>query len=408
MVGYKNSDTVCHMSPPRIAIVGAGPSGLVLASLLHRNQIPFTIYDLRSRPSPALINIPSGSLDLHVESGQLALSKCGLLEAFRSLTIECSEDHIICDRFGDTKFESSGHDGERPEISRNSLIELLLSSIPEDTIRWEHKVISVSPDPADPQQQIIKFQDRGSHNCDLVIGADGAWSKVRPLLTNVKPFFSGVHWLTLTIPNITERIPEMAKMVGTGTFWALGGTRAILTQRGSFDSVRVYVTIYNEDVNYCHHAGLNSMDVEKVKRKLLDESGSFGDFGEKIKTLLAVGLEEEKTAQFLQMYMLAPDHTWEHKANATLVGDAAHLMTPFAGEGVNSAMLDALELAQGIILAVRNETSLSDAVKEYETKMFVRAKANAEETVTNLKNIFEDDAPKTIVEWFHSMGAGSG
>ncbi|KAA8573642.1 hypothetical protein EYC84_005225 [Monilinia fructicola] len=108
------------------------------------------------------------------------------------------------------------------------------------------------------------------------------------------------------------------------------------------------------------------------------------------------------------MYMLAPDHTWEHKANATLVGDAAHLMTPFAGEGVNSAMLDALELAQGIILAVRNETSLSDAVKEYETKMFVRAKANAEETVTNLKNIFEDDAPKTIVEWFNSMGAGSG
>ncbi|RAL61593.1 hypothetical protein DID88_009631 [Monilinia fructigena] len=395
------------MSLPRIAIIGAGPSGLVLASLFHRNQIPFTIYDLRSRPSPALINIPSGSLDLHVESGQLALSKCGLLEEFRSLTTECSEDHIICDKFGDTKFKTNGRDSERPEISRNNLIELLLSSIPEDTIQWEHKVISVSPNPANSQEQIITFQDRSSHIRDLIIGADGAWSKVRPLLTNVNPFFSGVHWLTLTIPNITERIPEMAKMVGTGTFWALGGTRAILTQRGSMDSVRIYVTIYNKDINHCHNADLNSMDAEKMKEKLLGESGTFGDFGQRIKNLLSIGLEEEKTAQFLQIYMFAPDHTWEHKANATLVGDAAHLMTPFAGEGVNSAMLDALELAQGIIMAVRNETSLSDAVREYETKMFVRAKANAEETVTNLKNIFEDDAPKKIVEWFNSMGVGS-
>ncbi|KAB8303754.1 hypothetical protein EYC80_005135 [Monilinia laxa] len=381
---FNNPDMACYMSPLRIAIIGAGPSGLILASLFHRNQSPFTIYDLRSRPSSALINIPSGSLDLHVESGQLALSKCGLLEEFRSLTTECSEDHIICDRFGDTKFETNSRDGERPEISRNNLIELLLSSIPEDTIQWEHKVISLSPNPTNPQQQIITFQDCSSHICDLRI-----------------------HWLTLTVPNITERIPEMAKMVGTGNFWALGGTRAILTQRSSMDSVRMYVTIHNEDVNHCHNVGLNSMDFEKMKEKLLGESGAFGDFGQRIKNLLAIGLEEEKTAGFLQMYMFAPDHAWEHKANATLVGDAAHLMTPFAGEGFNSAMLDALELAQGIIMAVRNETSLSDAVREYEMTMFVRAKANAEETVTNLKKIFENDAPKTVVEWFNSMGAGS-
>ncbi|KAI9647484.1 hypothetical protein NHQ30_003869 [Ciborinia camelliae] len=394
------------MPPLKIAIIGAGPSGLVLASLFHRHQIPFTIYDLSSRPSPSLVNIPSGSLDLHVESGQLALSECGLLEKFRSLTTECSEDLIICDRFGDIKFESHDHGGERPEISRNSLIELLLSSLPDDSIKWEHKVLSVSPSSGNAQQQVIKFKDRSSHTCDLVIGADGAWSKVRALLTDVKPLFSGVHWLTLTIPNVTERFPEMAKMVGTGTFWALGGKRSILTQRGSMDSVRVYVTIYNEDVNYCNDTGLNSMDIEQMKEKLLGESGPFGDFGKGVKNLLVKGLDEEKS-QILQMYMLPTDHTWEHRGNATLVGDAAHLMTPFAGEGVNSAMLDALELAQGIIVAVKSETSISDAVKDYEMKMFVRAKGNAEETLINLKNILEDDAPKTIVDWFNSMCAPS-
>lgn len=382
---------------PNIVIIGAGPSCLVLASLFHRHQIPFKIYDLRPRPSPYLVNIPSGSLDLHPESGQLALSECGLLEGFRSITVECSEEHIICDRYGDIKFKDSGHGGGRPEISRNSLIELLLSSIPENIIKWEHKITSVFPNPANSQQQIITFQDGSTHTCDLVIGADGAWSKVRALLTDAKPFFSGVHCLTLTIPHATERFPDMAKMVGTGTFWALGSKRAILTQRGSMDSVRVYVTTF-DDVDYWKNT------IGHANEKLLEKSGAFGDFGEGVKDLLARGLAEEKDAEFLQMYMLPTDHTWEHKANATLVGDAAHLMTPFAGEGVNSAMLDAVELAQWIISAVKNETSISDSVKEYEIRMFSRARDNAEETETNLKNIFQDDAPKKVVEWFNSMG----
>lgn len=109
-----------------IVIIGAGPSGLVLASLFHCHQIPFNIYDLRPHPSPSLVNIPSGSLDLHPESGQLAQSECGLLEEFRSITVECSEEHIICDRYGDIEFKDSGHGGGRPGISRNSLIELIL------------------------------------------------------------------------------------------------------------------------------------------------------------------------------------------------------------------------------------------------------------------------------------------
>lgn len=388
---------------PRISIIGAGPSGLVLASLFHRNKIPFAIYDLRSRPSADFVNVPSGSLDLHVESGQRALSQCGLLQAFRPLTTECSEEHIICDRFGDIKFEAPNYNEERPEISRNSLIELLLSSLPENIIQWEHKIRSVSPNPSNPHQQIITFQDKSSHSCDLVIGADGAWSKVRPLLTDVKPFFSGVHWMTLTIPNITKRFPEIAKMIGTGTFWALGGKRFVMSQRGSMDSARLYVAIHNKDINHCKDAGLNSLDIEQIKEKTLGESGIFADFGKGVKELLERGLEEEKTPEFLQMHMLPINHTWEHKANATLVGDAAHLMTPFAGEGVNSAMLDALELAQGIISAVNKETSISDAVRDYEMKMFVRAKENAEETWTNLEKIFEDNAPKAVVEWFNSF-----
>lgn len=103
----------------------------------------------------------------------------------------------------------------------------------------------------------------------MVIGADGALSKVRALLTDAKPFISGVHWLTLTIPHATERFPDMVKMVGTGTFWALGSKGAILTQRGSMDSVRVYVTIF-DGVDYWKNT------IGHANEKLLEESGALG------------------------------------------------------------------------------------------------------------------------------------
>jgi 2-polyprenyl-6-methoxyphenol hydroxylase-like FAD-dependent oxidoreductase len=61
-----------------IAIVGCGPGGLTLARLLHQAQIKFAIFDLRSEPTLSSSIALSGSLDLHVESGQRALQACGL------------------------------------------------------------------------------------------------------------------------------------------------------------------------------------------------------------------------------------------------------------------------------------------------------------------------------------------
>jgi 2-polyprenyl-6-methoxyphenol hydroxylase-like FAD-dependent oxidoreductase len=83
---------------PRIAIIGAGPGGLTLASLLSKKSISYTVFDIRSQPLLSSIDVPSGALDLHAESGILALEACGLLAAFRSLSSECSEDMILADK----------------------------------------------------------------------------------------------------------------------------------------------------------------------------------------------------------------------------------------------------------------------------------------------------------------------
>ena len=70
-------------SSPSVAVVGGGLSGLVLARILQQHNIACTVYEL---DATAGARRQGGLLDLHVESGQLALREAGLYEQFRRLT----------------------------------------------------------------------------------------------------------------------------------------------------------------------------------------------------------------------------------------------------------------------------------------------------------------------------------
>lgn len=129
---------------------------------------------------------------------------------------------------------------------------------------------------------------------------------------------------------------------------------------------------------------------EVAKREFVERF--FGDVGEELKRLV---LESGNAGMVCrELYMLPVGLRWEGKKGATLLGDAAHLMTPFAGVGVNAAMADALALGNAIKEAVTGGErdsegkSLEVAIQQYETELFVRGEAFATKTAQNMEKHF--------------------
>ena len=161
-----------------VTIVGAGLGGLTLARVLHVSGIPATIYE--TEPS-AESRTQGGQLDIHEESGQLALEAAGLTREFRAIIHAGGEAARVLDRHGTVLFEEPDDGtGGRPEVLRGDLRRILLQSLPDEMIQWGRKVTAVRSLGGGRHQ--LTFADGATVNTSLLIGADGAWSQIRPLL----------------------------------------------------------------------------------------------------------------------------------------------------------------------------------------------------------------------------------
>lgn len=406
-------------SHPRIAIIGGGPAGLAVGVLLLKRHIPFTIFELRQKPTEEEFAKPSGMLDLHEESGIATIRECGLYDEFIKLTGECAERQKVSDKDGNIVYSDEGEGSERPEISRHALTKLLLSQLPAEYIRWGHKLLSASkPSTTNASEIELDFGINGKKTFNLVIGADGAWSKVRALLTDVKPHYSGTQSLFVTIRHATKKYPHLTELVGRGSFSALANRHGVMSQRGTQDSARIYVFLTTNDENFAVTARLEGKPIADVGEYILNDPQLLGSWGPTMKDLVTVACVEEakdnprSAGEIRPLYTLPIGTSWEHKTGATLIGDAAHLMCPWAGEGVNLAMWDSQLLAHAIIKAyettagkdvVSFQKALDPLIREFEVDMVARAKEKAEETQANGKMLFGEDGAQAFRNFFLSF-----
>lgn len=356
----------------RIAIVGGGLGGLTLARVLHTRGIASTVYELEASPAA---RDQGGTLDLHEESGQRALAEAGLTDQFRAIAREEGEALRILDRHGVVQFEETAEagGGTRPEVDRGALKRILVGSLPEDVIRWGTKVTAVAPGR-------LTLASGEVVEADVVVGADGAWSKVRPLLSPATPAYSGLSFVEAHLSNVDIGHPAAAKLVGGGSMFALADGKGLIAQRNGGGRIRVYAAVKNDD------PGAVAELVDRERLLTL-----FADFESGLRKLIA---DSDDPLIPRPIHALPVGHRWERVPGVTLLGDAAHVMSPFAGEGTNLAMLDATELA----LALAGHDDVESALTTYESALFPRAEEAARDSADNLEACFRADAPAAMVE----------
>ncbi|MGW9434860.1 FAD-dependent oxidoreductase [Streptomyces sp. NPDC055607] len=346
-------------STPRIAVVGAGPGGLTCARVLQRHGITVTVYDHEAGPDA---RDQGGTLDLHEDNGQIALREAGLLDDFLRLSRpEGQEMRRMDAKTGAIGFHHVPGDGEsfKPEIDRGLLRGLLLDSLAPGTVRWGHALRSVEGPAGGPR--LLRFADGTAVEADLVVGADGAWSRVRRAVSPATPRYTGVAFLEAWFHDVDERHPEVAALVGPGSAAAADGERGLFAQRNGGDHIRVYV-VQRVPADWIAAAGLTVRDTDALRALLLDR---FRDWSPRLRRLLS---DNDGPYVDRPLHALPVPHAWEHDPSVTLLGDAAHLMPPL-GVGVNLAMLDACELA----LALAHHDTVGDAVRAYEKTMLPRS-----------------------------------
>ncbi|WP_040830016.1 FAD-dependent oxidoreductase [Nocardia jiangxiensis] len=367
-----------------VTIIGAGLGGLMLARVLHVHGIAATVYEAEASPTA---RAQGGMLDIHDYNGQIAVRAAGLMDEFEGLILEGRQAMRFVEQDGNVLFEKDDDgSGGRPEVQRGELRQMLLDSLPEGTVQWGRKVKGVRALGGGPHE--VSFADGSTVVTSLLVGADGAWSKVRPLLSDATPEYTGDSFIETYLFDADVRHPIVAKAVGGGMMSAHGTSpdRQIMAHREKDATLHAYV-MFTEPLEW-----FDTIDFTDRAAATARIAREFDGWATEITALIT---DSDTPPNFRGLYTLPIGHRWDRVPGVTLIGDAAHLTAP-NGKGANLAMLDGAELARSL---AAHPDDVEAALTEYEQAMFPRSEATADEPVI-LESLFGGEIPDALLGLF--------
>jgi len=378
----------------RVAIVGGGPGGLTLARLLQLKGADVKVYE---RDYSAAARVQGATLDLHFESGLKVMEAAGLMDAFKATYRPGAEKGRVVDQHGHIVYDDEsresvadfGSEFFRPEIDRGPLRDMLLHSLQPRTVIWDSQFKAMS---RSDTGWLLEFKNGTTAFADIVIGADGANSKIRPFVTPTRPFYSGVTILQGNVEDSEASAPNIQRLLNGGKLYVHADGKFLHVSSKGDGSLDFYISFKKEE-HWPQGSGIDFSDPMQVLDWYRQEFAGWSPIW--LEMFENAGLPLWDRPQ----YCMPLDLHWDAQPDLTLLGDAAHPMPP-SGEGVNLAMLDALELSECLTSGQFSDTQA--AIAAYEKQMRERAADETRESLEMSEWMLAEDAQARMVELFTS------
>ncbi|MCZ0972289.1 FAD-dependent monooxygenase [Streptomyces albulus] len=343
----------------RIAIIGAGPGGLVCAGILQRYGVPVTVFERDPGPTRGGPGGPSPC------ARRPGWRRCGWRgwngrSAPRpgppARSSGCSTAPAPCSTGTSRSRARKRTARDRPGALRR----LLVAALAPGTVRWASHLRTLHPCGGGRHRAV--FDDGGTAAFDLVVGADGTWSRVRPLLSDAEPHYCGVTFVEAGRDDVDTRHPRSARLVGRGTMMALSGGRGLLARRDGRGRIRLYAA-FRGSQDWARRAGCAPPTPRRSGPPCWPGSRAG------TKACWRCSGERRRVREPPAVRAAGAARLAAHPG-LTLLGDAAHLMAPLSGPGVDLALADGCALARNLVEAHTWQTDPDRAVRAYEAALF--------------------------------------